>query len=116
MDIMSRFRKKKDAEPTGQTIRKYPAFKEKAAFPRSIHHSEKLDRLHRMRVDYACLPFNFTNEKWVEHRIAGTTRFMKENKDLQHKRMIREINEDIKGIEFPIEEMAMVIRSWMREE
>lgn len=85
----------------------------RAALPRRVHHSESLDRLIRLKRDFAVLPFGADVRKW-ETRRTDVTR--KRSGQSDHKRLIREAEKSIKGIDFPAAEMAMIIRSWMKQD
>jgi hypothetical protein len=87
--------------------------KHRAALPRNVKHSDTLERLIRLRRDFAVLPFGADNEKFQSHSIK---RRKAENAQEEHQRLMREADNSIKGVNFPAEEMAKVIRSWMRQD
>ena len=87
--------------------------KNRAAIPRHVKHSETLDRLVRLKRDFAVLPFGADSDKWKG--MSARKRHV-ENAQEEHKRLIREADTSIKGIDFPAEEMAKIIRSWMRQD
>lgn len=84
----------------------------RAALPRRVHHSESLDRLIRLKRDFAVLPFGADIKKLEMRR----TDVRKRSEKSDHKRLIREADKSIKGIDFPAAEMAMIIRSWMKQD
>jgi hypothetical protein len=85
----------------------------RAALPRRVKHSDKLDLLIRLRRDFAVIPYGADSKKWQ----SGAVRRRKAESDQEeHKRLIREADSSIKGINFPAEEMAKIIRSWMRQD
>ena len=86
--------------------------KRRAAMPRHVKHSETLERLIRLRRDFAVLPYGADSEKWKSGAIR---RRQAVDAKEEHKRLIREADTSIKGIDFPAEEMAKIIRSWMRQ-
>jgi hypothetical protein len=87
--------------------------KHRAALPRSVKHSETLERLTRLRRDFAVLPYGADSEKW---KSATVRRKHAEDIQEEHKRLIREADSSIKGMDFPAEVFAKVIRSWMRQD
>jgi hypothetical protein len=89
---------------------------DKAAKTRHVKHSEKMDRLQRLNKDFAIKPFAHDNERWDSLRIAGGPVLMKKMKEHEHKRMIKEVQQGVKGLEFPAEEMAKIIRGWMAQD
>ena len=89
---------------------------DRAAQPRRVQHSEKLERLNRLRREYAILPFAFNDDKWARLRVSAASSFAEKSMEEQHKRVIREVETGVKGLNFPAEEMAKIIRGWMTEE
>lgn len=89
---------------------------DRAARPRRVQHSEKLDRLNRLRWDFAVVPYAFNDDKWDRMRVAAAPSFQKQSQEQQHKRMIKEVETGVKGLNFPAEEMAKIIRGWMADE
>ena len=89
---------------------------DKAAQPRRIKHSETLDRLNRLRWDFACKPYMFEDERWSNKRISASLDFEHVQKEQQQKRMIREVDQGVKGLDFPAEEMALIIRGMMAQD
>jgi hypothetical protein len=89
---------------------------DRAALPKRVKHSEKLDRLNRLKRDFACRPAIFDNERWADMRITGSYAFETHKKDQHHKHMIKEVQQGVKGLGFPAEEMAMIIRGWMAQD
>lgn len=87
-----------------------------AAMPKRVKKSEKLERLHRLRWDFACRPASFTNERWSGMRISGSGSFEKVVKEEQHKHMIQEVDKGIKGLDFPAAELAMIVRGMMAQD
>ncbi|MFA6451166.1 MAG: hypothetical protein WCX65_16940 [bacterium] len=85
----------------------------RASLPRRVKHSETLDRLIRLRRDFAVVPFGTDSKKWESGAVK---RRKAESEQEEHKRLIREADTSIKGINFPAEEMAKIIRSWMRQD
>ena len=86
----------------------------RAALPRRVKHSETLDRLIRLKRDFAVMPFGADNDKWVNKMLSRKHHAVSEQEE--HKRLIREADSSIKGINFPAEEMAKIIRSWMKQD
>ena len=86
---------------------------ERVAKPRRIDRSEKLDRLLRLKMDFACRPVGYGNDRWANLRVASSPILQKRASEAEHKRLIREVQTDVKGLEFPAEEMAKIIRGWM---
>ena len=86
---------------------------DKAAKPKRVLHSEKLDRLMRLKMDFACRPVGYGNERWSNLRVAGSPILQKRASEAEHKRMIKEVQTGVHGLEFPAEEMAKIIRGWM---
>ena len=86
---------------------------DRAAKPRKVTHSEKLDRLHRLKMDFAVKPFSADNERWAPMRVSESAAIGKVVQEKEHKRMIREVDKGVKGLDFPAEEMAKILRGWM---
>ena len=86
----------------------------RVALPRRIKHSETLDRLIRLKRDFAVLPFGADNDKWKDKMMSRKHHTVSAADE--HKRLIREADTSIKGIDFPAEEMAKIIRSWMKQD
>ncbi len=86
----------------------------RAAKPRRVTHSETLDRLIRLKRDFAVVPFGAEKEKWQKNMLVRKRHAVSEQEE--HKRLIREVDTSIKGIDFPAEEMAKIIRSWMKSD
>ena len=82
--------------------------KRRAALPRSVKHSETLERLIRLRRDFAVLPYGADSDKWK----SSVRRKHVEDAQEEHKRLIREADTGIKGIEFPAEVMAIAVSPW----
>lgn len=89
---------------------------ERAARPRSVKHSETLDRLNRLKIDFACKPFGDGNDRWAHLRVANSPSIFKKAQEKAHKHMIKEVNQGVKGLSFPAEEMALIIRGWMAQD
>ncbi len=87
----------------------------RAALPRRVTHSETLDRLIRLKRDFAVLPFGADSDKWKNKKYAAA-RKRAGNEQEEKKRLIREMDNSIKGLDFPAEEMAKIIRSWMKQD
>ena len=89
---------------------------DRAAKPRRVFHSEKLERLNRLRWEYAVVPYAFNDAKWDRMRVAAAPSFTEKTMEEQHKRMIKEVDVGVKGLNFPAEEMAKIIRGWMTDD
>ncbi len=87
----------------------------RAALPRRVTHSETLDRLIRLKRDFAVLPFGADGDK-LKNRKSFAARKRAESEQEEKKRLIREMDSGIKGLDFPAEELAKIIRSWMRQD
>jgi len=87
--------------------------KRRAAQPRRVTQSETLDRLLRLKRDFAVVPFGYDNEKNKKRRSAAIRR---ESAEQERKQLIRDADQSIKGLNFPAEEMAKIMRSWMRQD
>ena len=85
----------------------------KAARPRRVKRNDQLDVLDRLKRNFAVRPFAFDNDQWEDKRIAKAQRASEEGRK---KHLIREVDDKIKGIAFPAKEMAMIIRSWMKQD
>lgn len=86
----------------------------KVAKPRHITFSETLDRFLRTKRDFAVRPFGFAEERWAGQRISSGSK--EATRTQEHKRLIHDVSEGVKGIEFAAEEMAKVIRGWMAQD
>lgn len=69
----------------------------------------------RLKRNFAVRPFGFDEEQWAGQRISSHPS-EKEATEKEHKKLIHEVSEGVKGIEFAAEEMAKVIRGWMAQD
>lgn len=83
----------------------------KAAKPKKEVHSDQVDMLFRINKDFAVKPAGFDSEKWAGKRIS---KHQSSSGKAERKKLIREADNTIKGMEFPAKEMAQIIRSWMK--
>jgi len=66
-----------------------------------------------MGNDFAVVPYGMSSKKWDKRRLSKQTMQTEEE---ERKKLIHEADTSIKGINFPAEEMAKVIRSWMKQD
>ncbi|MFH1537439.1 MAG: hypothetical protein ABIH66_00675 [bacterium] len=87
----------------------------RAAKPRHINFSESLDRFLRTKRNFAVRPCGVSEERWADQRISSN---LSEEvaKEQEQKRLIHDVSEGVKGIQFAAEEMAKVIRGWMAQD
>ncbi|MEW5944684.1 MAG: hypothetical protein AB1742_00660 [bacterium] len=84
----------------------------RAGKPKHVSFSESLDRLIRTRRNFAVRPFGFDNKKWEKHLLSSNVA-PRQKETQEEKKMIRETAQGVKGLDFPAEEMAKIIRSWI---
>ncbi|MEW6201161.1 MAG: hypothetical protein AB1546_04245 [bacterium] len=89
----------------------------RAAKPKRIHHSDSLDRFVRLKRNYAVRPPGYDEERWSQYKVIARQQEESEEEKAQEKekRMIREVEKGVKGLQFSGEEMARIIRSWISE-
>jgi len=86
---------------------------DRIARPKRLKHSETMERLKRLRKDYAVRPVGFDNERWASQRISRT---QKHTDKAERQNLIHEADSSVKGLDFPAKEMAQIIRSWMMQD
>lgn len=88
-------------------------YKIKAAAPRKMANSESVERLIKLKKNFAIRPYLSQSERWEDMKVART---MTRTKDGERKKLIRDMDNNIKGVDFAAQEMAKIIRSWMSQE
>jgi len=85
----------------------------KAAKPKKVEHSDTLERLLKLNRNFAVRPAGFDNERWADRRVS---RKQEDSGAGNRKKLIRDADKSINGVEFPAREMAQIIRGWLVEE
>jgi hypothetical protein len=90
---------------------------DRVARPRQVKQSEKLDVLKRTKREFAVTPYALNSNRWSGRLRSATLKNVEEeNEEAKGKRLIRDASRSIKGIEFPAEELAKIIRGWMAQD
>ena len=86
-----------------------------AGRPKHIKYNEFLSRFIRLKRNFAVRPYGYDEKRWAEQRIA--IKSPKEHSEEERKKHhIREVEKGVKGLNFPADEMARVIHSWIASE
>lgn len=85
----------------------------KAAKPKKNVKSDQVDMLFRINKDFAVKPTGFDSEKWADKRIS---KHQTASPQAERKRLIKEADLSINGVDFPAKEMAQIIRGWMKSD